>query len=73
MSNIPTDGLRWFNKGSAPNALTVSLRYSCWAIASTCNAEKVMLNHANAVDGSASTGEYLILKRLDIMTAGLRR
>ena len=73
MSSILTDGLRWVNKGSAPNTLMVNFWSACWAIASTCNIEKVVLSYANAVNVSASPVQNLILHRVDMMTAGLRR
>ena len=73
MSDIPTDGLQWVNKGSATNALMVNLWFIGWAVASTCKIEEAVLRHANAVIVSASPVENLILTRLDIMTAGLRR
>ena len=73
MSNMPTDGLRWVNKGSAPNVLMVNFWFTCWAIASTCNMEQVVLSCANAVNVSASPVETLTLERPHVMTAGFGR
>ena len=73
MSSILTDGLRWVNKGSAPNALMVNLRFTCSVIASTCNIERFVLSYANAVNVSASPVQNVVLHRVDMMTAGLRR
>ena len=73
ISNIPTDGLRRVNKGSAPNVLKISLWSSCSTLASTCNVENSMYCYVDAVNVSASPGGNLMLIRLDIMTAGLRR